>query len=52
MHTGWLIAAGIVMPAIWGWLCEALLRRLRPGAANRSGRPPSGSGSAAVDFQI
>jgi hypothetical protein len=49
--TAWLILAVIMLPALWGWLCEALLRRIWPGGGDRSGRSQSRSGGA-VDFQI
>lgn len=52
VRTGLLIAAGMILPAVWGWLVEAALRRLC--APNSGSSPPrSRSGSdGAVDFQI
>lgn len=53
--TGWLIIAMVVLPAVWGWLCAAAMRRLWPGETKpttRSGPAVGQSGGGAVDFQI
>ncbi|MBL8849742.1 MAG: hypothetical protein JNG89_08660 [Planctomycetaceae bacterium] len=59
MSTTVLTVSVLLLPAVWGWLTETVLRRVWPRSPSPPApTPPSsrpalpGAGAASVDFQI
>lgn len=52
MSKSALIAAVVVLPAVWGWLAETLLRRFWPRHLPPPPPTAAGAATAPVDFQI